>query len=117
MKMCIPSIGDKIRLITDWQLPCFDEKRNRVFIRTFRPDVVLPPPSYEDARQSVVITLPAGTVLRVDRIYIRKGKSEWDSVTFVVAEHPTVKAKGFQGAGRFWAKLVDVNDIEFEPVA
>ena len=116
MRFQVPSIGDKIRLTADWQFPCFTEYRNNAFIKRARPDVNVPERwSYRDDVQSVIITLPAGTVLRVDRIYIRKGKSEWDSITFVVQSHPTIAGKGFAGAGRFWAKLADVNEIQFEP--
>jgi hypothetical protein len=52
-------------------------------------------------------TLPAGTVLKVDRIYIRKGKgmSDYSSVTF----YATIGKKKY----RFWSKLADVNNIKF----
>lgn len=49
-------------------------------------------------------TVPRGTRLLVDRIYIRRGKAEWDSLTFWA-----------QGLGkkrvRFFAKLADVNTM------
>jgi hypothetical protein len=118
MKMYVPSIGDYVKLTKDWEFPCFAEHRNVEFIRTARPDTELKDNRwgfYDDTNQSFAITLPVGTILRVDRIYIRKGKGEWDSITFVVAKHPTLPSTGFSGAGRFWAKLIDVNEIEFEP--
>jgi len=55
---------------------------------------------------SVSTTLPAGTELIVDRIYIRKGKSDYSSITF--------RAKIGEKSQRFWAKLDDCNRIEFE---
>lgn len=57
------------------------------------------------------ITLPKGSVLIVDRIYIRNGGSEYDSITFRLAETPTEKPKGKKSLCRFWAKLRDVNQI------
>ena len=55
------------------------------------------------------ITFPIGTILKVDRIYIRKGAgmSEYSSLSFY-ATLPGQKKKF-----RFFAKLNDVNTIEF----
>lgn len=57
------------------------------------------------------ITLPKGTVLTVDRVYIRKGASEFSSITFRIASttHPDLAGKK---KNRFWAKLADVNTME-----
>lgn len=62
----------------------------------------------EDDLEPVV--LPIGTILKVDRIYIRKGKgmSDYSSLSFY-ATYPGEKKKI-----RFFAKLNDVNTIEFE---
>ena len=73
------------------------------------------------AIKEIPITLPAGTVLAVDRIYIRKGSSDYSSITFYAKglgeseitnrwSGRTTKWK----AQRFWAKLSDCNQIEFE---
>lgn len=72
--------------------------------------------------------LPAGTVLTIDRIYIRKGNEEYDSVSFNLNYCPDENfcpKSGFKVMGgakatiplikgntdrvRFWAKLDDVN--------
>jgi hypothetical protein len=66
----------------------------------------------------VPFSLPAGSLMSVDRIYIRKGVSEYSSITFYLKEStwkPFAAKK--KGAMRFWAKLADVNTIEFEHVA
>lgn len=61
-------------------------------------------------------SLPKGTILQVDRIYIRQGGEKFSSLTFIIKESPdprllsTKKLFGKQGI-RFWAKLVDVNNI------
>lgn len=76
---------------------------------------------------TVSVTLPAGTLLKIDRIYIRKGSSDFSSITFyakglgevmvssnrwTVNNLKTTKRK----AQRFWAKLADCNQIQFERV-
>jgi hypothetical protein len=71
---------------------------------------------FGDARYGKAIkdvTLAAGTGLRVDRIYVRKGIADFDSLTFVVTDSPQKVLKG----KRFWAKLADVNKIEFDAKA
>lgn len=81
--------------------------------------------SYEVDRYPEVtnVTIPAGTVLIVDRIYIRKGLEEFNSVTFRIDDCPDdrlrpKKRKGqFKGQARFWAKLKDVNGILVEAVS
>lgn len=68
---------------------------------------------YHSKSVSVPVTWPKGTVLKIDRIYIRKGLEDFSSLTF------TTKPEGMKKQVRFWAKLADVNKIEFEhaPVA
>ncbi len=112
MKMYIPSVGEFFRLTEDWTFPCFVHL-NQAFIEAQRPGTN--PYKQHDPDSSLAITLPADTVLRVDRIYIRKGKKDYDSITFVVSDHPKLGNKGSIGTKRFWAKLVDVNEIVFEP--
>jgi hypothetical protein len=69
--------------------------------------------SWPDRRyQTHPITLPKGTVLEVDRVYIRnfnraalEEQDNFDSITFKV-----VGAK----KQRFWVKLKDANHIQFK---
>lgn len=135
MKLAIPSIGDAFRLTEDWTFPCFFESRNLNFIRYKRPGVIK-----DDARawdldtnQSVPLTIPKESILTVQRIYIRSGKKEWDSLSFSVREpslpvepEPATTGRGRKKSavpkktakitGKFWAKLRDVNEIECEPL-
>ncbi len=66
--------------------------------------------------------LPPETVLSVDRIYIRKGVGDFDSVTFLISDCPDKrfapkKARGFLPGGcRFWVKLDDANGMECDVV-
>jgi hypothetical protein len=75
----------------------------------------------------IKVTLPLGTILGVDRIYIRKGNKDYSSVTFFAKNLGSVKVDISRWSSRknktvnkkairFWAKLEDVNQIEFEPV-
>jgi hypothetical protein len=61
-------------------------------------------------QKSIKVVLPRTTILKVDRIYVRKGASEYNSLSFVLKKAPFY----FKGKVRFWAKLPDVNKIEFE---
>lgn len=47
------------------------------------------------------------TILKIDRIYIRKGNKDYSSISF------WVKSGLYKGA-RFWAKLEDCNKIKFK---
>jgi hypothetical protein len=63
------------------------------------------------------VTLLKDTVLKVDRIYIRKGVSEYSSITFYVwSKAGPVAANAPKKKSRFWAKLTNCNNIQFEKV-
>lgn len=68
------------------------------------------------------VTLPAGTVLQVDRIYLRKGSEDFDSLTFLLVDSPDERLKpwkrikpgakaAFNAAIRFWIKLPEMQGI------
>jgi hypothetical protein len=76
-------------------------------------------------KNKISITIPAGTTLAVDRIYIRKGASDYSSITFYAKNLGEVTMPGSRWswgnpkskkvkAQRFWAKLDDCNQIEFK---
>ncbi|MCK9446889.1 hypothetical protein M0Q50_08580 [bacterium] len=71
----------------------------------------------------IQVKLPIGSILSVDRIYIRKGAKDFSSISFYVKNLGTIQSKVGWGenskiknkkALRFWAKLQDCNNIEFE---
>jgi hypothetical protein len=69
---------------------------------------------FNEIRDSAsIVTIPAGSVLSIDRIFIRKGMDDWSSLTFYLKEHPD---HIFKKKPRFWAKLADCNNIEFDQV-
>lgn len=62
----------------------------------------------KEFEKSITIKFPKGTILIVDRVYIRQGAKEYSSLSFY-AESPNWK-----GRKRFWAKLKDCNKINFK---
>lgn len=139
-RLSIPELGTKLVLAEDWSFGLHKEMRNTTLFellgldwrynwRDYHPKN--PPP--------VAVTLPKGTELVIDRIYIRKGAKEYSSVTFLVPRKKTKKKEVTRTATsiggpqhgqtfnytavergrpvRFWAKLADVNKIVYEEVA
>ncbi len=116
-KMFIPSIGFQFQLTEPWTFTLHNESRNEslwLLLNRARRDGDGWRSAYVDAFD---VTLPVGTILRVDRMYIRKGAAEYDSVTFYLNNYQILNAPGVKkGALRFWAKLDDVNKIVFDKV-
>ena len=141
MKMYIPEIGDKIQLTKDWRFTLYMEYRNRSICDVELPELaniaLLPnaddfdenslSDKYDYVAQAIkrlkkeghrhwwylisqlyiLYTLPKGTLLQIDRIFIRKGKEEFSSITFKILDDTK---------RRFWAKLADVNNMEFKRI-
>lgn len=105
-KLFIPDIGTNLMLISDWEFPLYyNEHRNWKIAKDIWGIEVKGFAGSVDSTK--MVTIKSGTVLRVDRIYIRKGLKEFSSVSFLVT-FPDKKK------GRFWAKLSDVNRIACE---
>jgi hypothetical protein len=60
--------------------------------------------------QAAAVTLLPGTLLVVDRIFIRKDSSFYNSVTF----KGEVEHRGVKHRVRFWVSLHDANNIEYK---
>jgi hypothetical protein len=60
------------------------------------------------------LTLPVDAQLKVERIYIRQGSPDFDSVTFTIVKNTIPNFTS--GKARFWAPLDDVNTMEFHKV-
>ena len=68
------------------------------------------------------VVIPKGSKLKIDRIYIRKGASDYSSITFYLKDFANVETVSSYSWGkskkvkspRFWAKLEDCNRIKFE---
>lgn len=136
MKLYIPEISNELRLLTDWTFDLYNEDRNSTLME-FVKDPRKISWSMDRDYGAIPCTIPAGSILKVDRIYIRKGKDEYSSITFYwkgmrtnskmverfytayYGSHHTKSTEMVKKparAVRFWAKLDDVNKIEFEPV-
>jgi len=112
MRMFIPEIGLRIKLAADWTFPLYHERRNDALLR---PLSIKSSYSYGAVPPSTPYTLPAGTILGISRVYIRSGLAEFSSITFTIVPDMKKKPKErLKTRGRFWAKLSDVNRIEFE---
>ncbi len=121
MKLYIPELGTTLTLAEDWTFRIINEKRNGGLAKLMEnpnandwyfPFGTIENPIEEGGygRRRIPVepgdyTIPAGTTLEVDRIYIRKGNEEFSSVTF------KMRLKGKQI--RFFAHLNDVNKIVF----
>lgn len=133
MRLFIPELGSKMILQSSWSFDLYNESRNEALIdatgETRCPDWRHPPHvptamgwvkeddyGYFHKRFS----LPVGTELTIDRIYIRKGLKEFSSVSFFIKRssicHTFSKFAHniYSGKGkcRFWAKLADVNTMD-----
>lgn len=104
MNLFIPPLGTEIELSEPWSFQLHFEYRNFAALEYFKL-TKNNETKWDHWRDdlSYPLTLPAGTVLKVDRIYIRKGVRDFDSVTFYM--------KGEKKKIRFWAKLPEVNKI------
>jgi len=123
MRLYIPNLGDELKLTADWIFDLYNEVRNETLMHYIGDSRDM---TYTPRRvQSIPCTIPAGSVLCVGRIYIRKGQEDFNSVTFVwknnyIAAHEykdpwyTKPIKIPRKMVRFWAKLDDVNKIEFD---
>ena len=143
----MPTIGSQFRLETDWTFRLHSEHRNNSVFKALGlieekrltrrygdgqthtwdavvrvVDVDSANPDYPIWSGWKTITMPAGTVLQIDRIYLRKGSEDFDSLTFLLVDSPDEKLKPWKrikpgakaalnAALRFWAKLPDVQGV------
>lgn len=118
----IPKLGDKLTLRRPWKFKMLMEHRNAIFAADL--GLIAPIKSVWDFEMDLRKTmkrgeergkwdveLPYGTELIVDRVYIRKGGSEFDSVSFFVHAPRPAGCSGKGKKRRFFASLDDVNRI------
>jgi hypothetical protein len=127
-RLQIPNTSTELVLSEDWTFPLYHETRNLKFLEKLtglKPSSSWGDPYYEfcyvgsrrfGELKATEVTVPKGTTLIVDRVYIRKPKhlQPYNSVTFCL--RGALKGPKAFRSGRFWAKLVDVNRIECEVV-
>ena len=112
-----PDIGTLIKLEEDWTITLYLERRNiDLFSKLESLDL------FKGERKNHVADLPKGLVLKVDRVYIRKGLSQYSSISFTVPKPKNKKEKlemplnEIWSGARFWVKLHECNGVEFSPV-
>lgn len=125
-RLSVPWIGAEIALVEPWTFRLFREYRNWDMWQIHGGST--DGSRWGSTNQEMLVTLPAGTVLSVDRIYIRKGAVAYDSLTFYLKRSPDprfqIQRQGKNGkplapknrSMRFWAKLADVNNIVCQPI-
>lgn len=106
--ICIPTIGSVFTLAQPWSFMLYEEHRNNDFGNKIYParDWNRYSPRGTEPQE---VHLPEGTKLKVDRIYVRQGGGDFDSVTFRLKKGDRPGDKTIYG--RFWVKLGDVNRI------
>ena len=150
MRFFVPAVGTTFKLLEPWEFLLYVESRNESLFDAFGYNIehlvwepVTPywawaggnvmsqehkfrgsAGNYKDISCAARFLLPAGTILKVKRMYIRSGqKGKFDSVTMSVLDttHPFLvyAAKSKSGKrkkvlGSFWVKLVDFNTIDGE---
>lgn len=118
-RMYIPELGDVIIVSKTWAFDLYHENRNETLFALYGLEVKYP--HYHEPKQPPTrVTIDAGEKLKIDRIYIRKGASDFSSISFFLvgkkASLPATRWSAIKTRSvRFWAKLADVNRIEFEP--
>ena len=112
LQITIPTIGTKLRLTRGWAFTLYAESRNDDFGKRLGLKDIPEGERYGPWKHKEnQVTIPNGTTLTIDRIYIRKGGGGFDSVTFRIVKTECPDKSMF---GRFWAKLGDVNRIRCE---
>lgn len=101
MKIFIPTVGTTFKLKKDWSFTLYHEYRNETLLEInniVRKEEKYSKKLYDWVLAETPMVLPKDTELKVDRIYIRKGKNEFDSITFILkgakTKPRTVKRKG-----------------------
>jgi len=121
--MYIPQIGDTIQLTADWKFDLYNETRNETLMRFIKDERVSEMNDWRRIITAESFVIPAGSKLKIDRIYIRKGQDDFSSVTFFWVDKRTEsyieecwgkQVKKPARPVRFWTKLDDVNNIEFD---
>ena len=125
IRLFVPKVGTRLRLTKPWSFGLHYERRNESLLKvagvtyTWQQwlanlrEARAKGGSPADAAPAVEgVTLPAGTTLIVNRVYVRSGQSsEFDSITFRVEKGcPDPK----YDKCRFWVRLADANKIQFE---
>ena len=117
MRLFIPAVGDRIRLVSDWTFKLYPERRNENFALARDPSLKNVTFDYGwRMGPPFDMLLPANTILECSRVYIRStskqaitAEESYDSLTWMVVEDGKALTKQ-----RFWVKLIEANNIDCE---
>lgn len=123
-RLFIPACGDRITVVQPWQFNLYLEHRNIKYAQsvglvpnTQNWSVYVPGTNYQLA--TAQHTIEPGTVLECDRVYVRatsksasSAEDSYDSITWKVV----VNGKPSRNQ-RFWVKLSDCSNLEFDPAS
>jgi hypothetical protein len=121
VSLLIPEIGTKMVLAEDWHMEIHNEYRNWGVLEL--TEIVKKNRNWNElyganTAKHTELVFPKGSMLTVDRIYIRKGASDFSSLTFYVAKGAQIQRDGKEYTSskslRFWAKLKDVNNMKVQ---
>jgi hypothetical protein len=129
MKLFIPTIGVQLKLVAPAVLKIHFEDRNKKLLSQFgindvgswsrsvykADDKLIKLFGSVQGTDFLTVTLPEGSILSIDRIYIRKSVGDYDSITFNLLARKGKEKKSFP-YGRFWVKLDDANSLDVEVV-
>lgn len=121
MNLFIPEIGTLIRLEENWIFTLYAEYRNRTLFSVIDNTDADPYLFYGKSKNKIV-ELPKGLVVKVDRVYIRKGLSQYSSITFTIPKAKSKKDKEsmphnvLYGGSKFWVKLHECNGMNFSTI-
>ena len=119
----VPDINTKLRLVLPWNFTIHREHRNEKFLQFVLQEPKFSGWSYRQAAGAInqwQVQMDAGSIIIVDRVYIRRGKGfeDYSSLTFRLQKGSTLVYNDdmmtAKGNHRFWAKLRDVNKIVAE---
>lgn len=136
MKLFIPTIGSRLKIIAPWTFRLYTEYRNSGFgqlagLADKDGSWHCGGARYCAPKVAAWVTILPGSLLTVNRVYIRRGLHNFDSLTFYLKpdgrrprelevrtlksepRHVTVTSKAGM---RFWAKLADINSLEVEVI-
>lgn len=116
IRLYVPHLKDELTLLQDWTFHLWHESRNEGMglalglMKKKKNGEYTYDTWTSDKDEKDIAILPEATVLAVDRIYIRHGGRDYDSITFRIRSSPE-KALIKK---RFWVKLEDANQLFVE---
>jgi hypothetical protein len=110
MKLVIPRLkADQICLTKAWSFKLYHERRNDGLLIHF--DVHIKHSWRSTTTNFTPARLPKGTLMTVERYYIRQNNEQFDSVTFMIHE---LDGSPLKKKIRFWVKLDEALLMDFK---